>query len=369
MTIALATDGIFPESVGGMQRHSKFLIEGLSALLDEGSTLHVLHPHGQQLFPDLANVVEHSLILQVENSIYLIRCYQYSRLVHNTLLRIQPDVVYSQGLSVWSQIEVWSDRLIMNPHGLEPYQALGLKNRLVAIPFKVVFNRLFRKARKVVSLGGKLTHILSQQLDADQITVLPNGVDPTNFPCRPTFVYSEVPRLLFLGRFASNKGIDLLLRTCAELASEGRRFHLDLIGKGPLFEPLRAEYELRPWVTFHGFLPDETIAKQYRSCDAFVLPTLFEGMPTVVLEAMSSGAPIVVSDVGACAELVDAENGWLIPPDDPAALRSTLREVFLDGDLASKSLASFQRAQEFAWPLVSASTLHAMNAIVQAEHS
>lgn len=369
MTIALATDGIFPESVGGMQRHSKFLIEGLSALLDEGSSLHVLHPHEQQLFPDLANVVEHSLILKDEHSIYLIRCHQYSRMVHNTLLSIEPDVVYSQGLSVWNQIEVWSDRLIINPHGLEPYQALGLKNRLVAIPFKVVFNRLFRKARMVVSLGGNLTRILSQQLDVDQITVLPNGVEPTNFPCRLTFIKSEIPRLLFLGRFAANKGIDVLLRTCAELAAEGSRFHLDLIGKGPLFEPLRAEYELRPWVTFHGFLPDESIAEKYRSCDAFVLPTLFEGMPTVVLEAMSSGAPVVVSDVGACAELVDGENGWLIPPGDSAALKSALIEVLEAEDLETKSLASFQRAQEFAWPFVSASTLRAMNAIVEAGNS
>lgn len=366
MTIALATDGIFPESVGGMQRHSKFLIEGLSTLLDEGSSLHVLHPHEQQLFPDLANVVEHSLILEDEHSIYLVRCYQYSRLVHNKLKSIEPDVIYSQGLSVWSQIEVWSDRLFINPHGLEPYQALGLKNRLVAIPFKVVFNRLFRKARKVVSLGGKLTRILSQQLDADQITVLPNGVEPTNFPCRPSFVKSEVPRLLFLGRFASNKGIDLLLRTCDELAAEGARFHLDLIGKGPLFEPLRAEYEGRPWITFHGFLPDEAIAEQYRTCDVFVLPTLFEGMPTVVLEAMSSGAPIVVSDVGACAELVDAENGWLLPPGDSGALKSALTEVLESGNLESKSMASFQRAQEFAWPSVSASTLRALGAIAEA---
>ena len=363
MTIALATDGIFPESVGGMQRHSKFLIEGLSALLDEGSTLHVLHPHGKQLFPDLANVVEHSLVLENEHSIYLVRCHQYSRVVHHTLLSIEPDVVYSQGLSVWSHIEAWSDRLIINPHGLEPYQALGLKNQLVAIPFKAVFNRLFRKAHKVVSLGGKLTHILGERLDAGQITVLPNGVEPANFPCRPAFIKSEVPRLLFLGRFASNKGIDLLLRTCDELAAEGARFHLDLIGKGPLFDPLRAEYEERSWVTFHGFLPDEAIAERYRTCDAFVLPTLFEGMTTVVLEAMASGAPIVVSDVGACAELVDAENGWLLPPGDQAALKSALIELLDDEDLESKSLASFRQAQEFAWPSVAASTLNALSAI------
>ena len=363
MTIALATDGIFPESVGGMQRHSKFLIEGLNALLDEGSTLHVLHPHGKQLFPDLARVVEHPLVLENEHSIYLVRCHQYSRLVHRTLLAIEPDVVYSQGLSVWSHIEAWSDRLIINPHGLEPYQALGLKNRLVAVPFKAVFNRLFRKARKVVSLGGKLTHILGERLDASAITVLPNGVEPANFPCRAAFTKSAVPQLLFLGRFASNKGIDLLLRTCDELAAEGAQFHLDLIGKGPLFDPLRAEYEGRPWVTFHGFLPDEAIAERYRTCDAFVLPTLFEGMPTVVLEAMASGAPIVVSDVGACAELVDAGNGWLLPPGNAAALKSALVEVLEGGDLARKGAASFQRAQEFAWPSVAALTLKALREI------
>jgi glycosyltransferase involved in cell wall biosynthesis len=73
-----------------------------------------------------------------------------------------------------------------------------------------------------------------------------------------------------------------------------------------------------------GFVSDEELQALYRDADVFVLPTLFEGMPTVVLEAMSRALPIIVTDVGATAELVAADNGYLIKKNSVLGLKNAL---------------------------------------------
>src|SRR5690606_26467654 len=113
-------------------------------------------------------------------------------------------------------------------------------------------------------------------------------------------------RLLFVGRFAFNKGIDLLMDVARRLADEGAPVRFDLAGDGPLLAHYQAA-GLPANVSLLGRVNDAELFALYTACDALVLPTRFEGMPTVVLEAMARARPIIVSDVGACAGLV--ENG------------------------------------------------------------
>jgi colanic acid/amylovoran biosynthesis glycosyltransferase len=69
-----------------------------------------------------------------------------------------------------------------------------------------------------------------------------------------------------------------------------------------------------------GRVDDARLDQLYAECDALILPTRFEGMPTVVLEAMARAKPIIVSDVGASGELVSPHNGYLLPPGDAGQL-------------------------------------------------
>ena len=347
MKIAITTDGIFPHSVGGMQRHSKFLIEGLAQHCGADAELHVIHPHDEFVFSDFASVVEHRLTRYNRHKIYLIDCYRYSQGVDELLSQIEPDAIYAQGLTVWAGLNRWGSKTIVNPHGLEPYQAIGFRDRIIAVPFKLVFNNIFRQSAKVVSLGGKLTTFLKGIVPESKIAILPNGIDLELFPMR-----KESPstfNFLFVGRFASNKGIANLLSVSAQLIQEGYSFKLNLIGKGPLYEDLYAQYENVEWVRFFGFASDEEIAKAYRQCSVFVLPTLFEGMPTVVLEAMASGAPIIVSDVGSCREMVDEGNGWVIEPGNNESLYLAMKGSLSESNLESKGELSVQAAQKFNW--------------------
>jgi len=129
----------------------------------------------------------------------------------------------------------------------------------------------------------------------------------------------------------------------------------DLAGDGPLLASIKAD-GVPSNVVLLGRVDDEQLFERYRTSDAFVLPTRFEGMPTVVLEAMARSRPIIVSNVGATAELVDEHNGWLLPAGDAEALYRSIMD-FLERSTEKRQAmgaASYARCHtEFAWPAVS----------------
>ncbi len=352
MKLAFCTDGIFPYSIGGMQRHSRLLLEELSKYDIEIS---VFHPHDEKLFADFKNIKEIYIPGIDKTKNYLTESYKYSKRIYEYLKNMPEHIIYSQGLSVWYGIKKLKKNVIVNPHGLEPYQALGLKDKLIAVPFKKVFNYIFRNSAFVVSLGGRLTDILKKIIPENKIAVLPNGV---NLPETDPYKEKEKNKteLLFVGRFASNKGIDLLLQVTEELNNEGfsEKIIYNLAGKGPLWETLKKKYSL-PNVIFHGFVSDKDLKVLYKTNHAFILPTLFEGMPTVVLEAMSHSLPIIVSDVGATAELVDNKNGFLIDRNNRKDLKDAIVN-FVNLNPEEKlemSKNSFQKVKNnFIWKIV-----------------
>jgi glycosyltransferase involved in cell wall biosynthesis len=161
---------------------------------------------------------------------------------------------------------------------------------------------------------------------------------------------------LFVGRFAFNKGLDILVAVARRLEQEGRTndIHFQLVGDGPLLAGYRAQ-GLPSNIQLMGRVDDDGLDALYRNSDAFILPTRFEGMPTVVLEAMARARPIVVSDVGATAELVDKRNGYLLPPGDPDELHRALLslEYLTAHERRAMGVEGARRVRErFTWPVV-----------------
>lgn len=353
MKVVFCTDGIFPHAVGGMQRHSRLLIKELAKRADVEIT--VIHPHRQKAFGSNENIKEEVIQGIDESRNYLLECYRYSKRVYSVLEKYPDHVIYSQGLSVWYNINKISGRLIINPHGLEPYQAISLKDKITGIPFKIIFNYFFSHAAKVVSLGGRLTDILKIRISKSKIAVIPNA---TNLPVEelPEKDYSGKLQILFVARFASNKGIHILLEAIEQLNKRGYKDKIkwNLGGKGPLFNHYVENFNYEN-VNYLGFVSDEQLAELYKTNHLFVFPTLFEGMPTVVLEAMSYGMPVIVSDVGATAELVDAANGYLIEKNNVDALINAVVDFLKlpDADKKQLSINSYRKVREnFTWEAI-----------------
>lgn len=328
--VIFCTDGVFPHAVGGMQRHTALLIEELS-LIDEYDII-VIHGHEKKVFEQLKNVTEYPLnfhLFNLKYLNYLYKCYEFSKKVFAIIQKYPDAVVYGQGFAVWHGIKEIGSRVIVNPHGLEPFQAIELKDKLITTTYRIVQRYQFKHAAKTVSLGGRLTDILKNEISNPnkKIVVLPNATNAGEY--RDRDFDKNVLQLLFVGRFAFNKGINILMDAVKQLNNEGyqNRLQFNIVGKGPLYEKYIEEYAF-PNVNFVGFADDDRLKQLYLENDLFVFPTLFEGMPTVVLEAMAAGMPIVVSDTGATCELVNSENGYLIEKNNVRSLKWAIQSFF-----------------------------------------
>lgn len=353
--VVMCTDGVFPLAMGGMQRHSRLLAEHLAASGEVALT--VIHPHAERVFDPALGIREVPVAPIDVDRIYLRELWRYSARVADVLIPLRPDVILSQGFCVWKDIGRFSDRLILHPHGLEMFQGITFKDRVIGAPFRLVLRHLVRHSHTVISLGGRLTGILERLArgSACRVITLPNAVD---VPASPA-VHAQRPgplRLLFVGRFAFNKGLDVLLAVAGRLVAEGRRDQVifELAGDGPLLAGIQAG-GLPGNMRLLGRVDDERLFQLYSECDALVLPTRFEGMPTVVLEAMARSRPILVSDVGATAELVDATNGYLLEKGDVDALHRAVLDLAAAPSERRRSmeLASWERARgRFDWRAV-----------------
>lgn len=163
--------------------------------------------------------------------------------------------------------------------------------------------------------------------------------------------------LLFVGRLTDQKNPLGLLAAFAQLADKIRtKTRLQFIGEGPLRSLLEAESRnlgLDQQVTVHG--RSDRVSELMRQATLLVLPSHWEGMPNVVLEAMANGLPVVASDVDGVKELItEGRNGWLVPAGDTVALTATLEEALESPELRSSFAESSQvfTCESFTWDSV-----------------
>lgn len=134
------------------------------------------------------------------------------------------------------------------------------------------------------------------------------------------------------GRLVPVKGIDLLIEATARLSNTFPRLRLEIAGSGPersSLEALVRDAGLEGRVAFLGWCDD--LAPILARWDLFCLPSRAEGFGLAALEAMAAGLPVIASDVGGLAELIDHErNGWLVPAGVPGALADAVDEVLRD---------------------------------------
>ena len=190
-------------------------------------------------------------------------------------------------------------------------------------------------ADAVVALSEDLAKKLKQLgIDPAKTHVIPRGVDTHHFaPAdrkaarRALLLDEHRPILLWVGRMAPVKGLDVLLEACRLLRDRGVDFHLFLAGDGALRTELEAERVqsgLADRVSFLGAVPQDRLADWYRAADYMVLPSRSEGIPNVLRESLACGTPFVASNVGGIPEIAQDPANVLVPPDDAPALADAL---------------------------------------------
>jgi glycosyltransferase involved in cell wall biosynthesis len=171
------------------------------------------------------------------------------------------------------------------------------------------------------------------RLSLDMEEFLPGDWGEAKGPCQ----------MLSVGRLVAKKGYEYLIEACALLSQRGLDFRCFIVGEGPRAESLEAlvfKHGLESKVTFTGALAAADVRQLYLQSDIFALPCVVvnngdrDGMPTVLIEAMATGIPVVSTPVTGIPELVtDGENGFLVPERDVPALARALELLMQNGDL------------------------------------
>ena len=232
-------------------------------------------------------------------------------------------------------------KLVSTKHNDDPFRA-G--------PFRHVERALAHAADRVVTISDSLRRFTIERvgIPASKVETIHYGLDEPPAPWGenpPDAVPADARVLLSVSRLTPQKGIDTAVQALSLLPED---VVLVVLGEGPerdTIEQLAEEQAVSSRVFLPGRVPD--VAAWLRRAAVYVHPARWEGFGLAVLEAMVSGLPVVATNVSSLPELVvDGETGFLVPPDDPAALAAAVERA-----LAQPALGEAGRArarQEFS---------------------
>lgn len=212
-------------------------------------------------------------------------------------------------------------------------------------------HRLYGPCRLVVCQSATIQAEIRASTAA-QIAVWDTGVDLDQFSCAPAPEFraryglrADSVVVLYVGRVAVEKGLEALVPLVRDLPE----VDFLVVGDGPYLGQLSADVR----ATFTGFLTGQALADAYRAADVFFFPSVTDTFGNVLLEAMASGLPLVVTEGGPGAELVARSGaGLTFPAEDVSAAAEALRRIAGDAGLrAAMAEQACAHAAGRAWPL------------------
>ncbi len=374
MKIALLTDGIYPYVIGGMQKHSFYLAKYFAkneVTVDLYFTADVeptkIDCFSKQELKYINPIFIHYPNVRKYPGHYIIEQKKYSERILEQFLKLpSPDFIYIQGFSGISLLQSKLKIKIptgINFHGLEMFQkAADLKSNLQQLVFKYTVLKCLNRADVVFSLGGKLTQLLLEKgVKQSKIISIPIGIDESWL--KNTASEKNIPlNFLFIGRYERRKGIEELNSVINRINTKVD-FNFEFIGPIPSQKQIDANN-----VVYHGAIKDtDKIREIVLRADVLVCPSYSEGMPTVILEAMSCGLAIIASDVGAVSEQVSKKNGILIAPGSATQLENAIMEMC---NMESDKLLSMKQesvklvTQKFLWDKVIHETIKKIGEVI-----
>lgn len=348
-SIAICSVG---ELFGGVERHILGILEGLCVY---GVATTLLLFHDGELAAQARHLGVEPVILPNYNRSLLTT----SRKLAQLLKRHQIRVVHVHGYkaTVFCMLaRYWYPlSMVKTEHGLpEPSDGratLALRERL----YKLLDNAATRMARaRVCYVTNELLTHYTHAHSGLRVTVIPNGVanlDRDRLQRPPEF-REDWFNLVIVGRLDSVKGHHLAIQAAAS-ENLPRNLHLHIVGVGPCEPVLRALAEhnkIAQRVHFLGFR--RNVYDYIAHCDALLMPSLHEGLPYTLLEAMALGIPIIASKVGGLAEVLqDGDTALLVQSGDAEVLAQAIARLHKEPRLRCKLGEHARRCQQMHYSL------------------
>ena len=241
--------------------------------------------------------------------------------------------------------------------------------RLLGTAYERTVGRfILSQSTRIIAVGPSVRdHVIRLGTPADRIAIVHNGVDLRRFWPRHEMARNDPPVIAFVARLIVNKGPNTMITALLQLRREGLAFKAVFIGDGPLRRQLEQRaLPLGSSVQFLGQQAD--VAPHVRQADLVVRPSLTEGMPLGILEAMASRVCVIASDIDGNRDLVtDGQNGVLFPVEDPSRLADAIRDLLANpARRAMLARAGYETAPAYGWDAIAARTVAVFSSIMPA---
>lgn len=251
---------------------------------------------------------------------------------------------------------MWADSRAVSPN-----TPLGLLVKLQA-PFSIRLEKnVLDAATAVATVSRSVAEELPEYgVPGEKVTVLGNGADTSIFCPNGRSPAYEDPYFFTAGRLGPRKGLEDLLEAAAYVVSAYPQVRFRIAGNGPMEGRLRslvASKSLQDNVTFLGHVANrQQMADLYRGAVAYVHPAHYEGLPTVLIEAMACGSVVVATGVSGALDVVrNGENGILVEPRAPATLAQAMIRVLENPQVANQLGNKARKTIDasYSWQVVS----------------
>lgn len=276
------------------------------------------------------------------------------------LWKLKPDLVHFQGLST-GIIGIFSKKILKIPYIVWP------RGSDVYLPhpiMRLLHKSIFENASSIVALTEYMKKTIKKVTDKE-INVIPNGVDLSKFTVNENKsnirhelnIPLDKTILILVGRLYPVKGVEYLIESISFLKETRDDFKLLIIGDGSersYLEKLSEELNITNYVEFRGKIPNDEVPLYLKASDIFILPSLSEGFPNALLEAMASGLPVVTTKIRGLDEIVEEGiNGFLVNPKSPEEIANKVDLIMQDNTLSERfSQNNKLKAKEYEWETV-----------------
>ena len=342
MRIAIFSNAYLP-TVSGVVNSVRLFRKGLLAA---GHEVHVFAPEYEDYddaepyifrFPalDLTDQIDISIVVPIKN------------LIEPAVRGVKPALIHSQH-PIWmgdlaaSFARVLNIPLVFTFHTqYEKYAQhyTPIAPKLAGFITEEIVRRYLRHCAHVVVPTESIREMLAETYGIEQgVTVAPTPVDLMKFrdlqpeKVRASFGLEGEEVLLFVGRLAREKGLDMLVRAFTLIQELRPGVRLLLLGKGPYEEALKAKiskFGLKDLVTFAGAVPHEEVPDYYAAADLFIFPSTTETQGLVIIEAMAAGLPVVAVRAPGAVDIL-TEGCGVLTENSPEALARDVADILAD---------------------------------------
>ena len=344
LTILIAAD-TYPPNVNGAAQFGYRLAKGMAG---RGHAVHVLAPratNGRSFTESGGDWTVHRLRSHsVPTHDYWRICYPWEIKRDISLLfdQVQPDVVhiqchymvgeYTLYEAVRRGIRVVATNHFM-PENLNPFLPFpGWLKKIVAKNSWKDMGKVMGKAAAVTTPTPLAAKAMHDHAFLREVLPVSNGIDSAAYEVQPGEVIEphEYPTVLFVGRLAEEKHVDVLIDAVAK-TPDHLRVHLEIVGGGevkPALQAQAARLGISDRVSFRGLIDDDELRRSYIRAALFCQPGTAELQSLVTLEAMSASTPVLLANAMALPHLVsDGENGYLFTPGNSDELGRRITEI------------------------------------------